>query len=86
MLTREGWDGTGVYEEMGQWLAVFEGSGKILLRSEPYRYLEGNGQQEQKPWGGSRLEVNSARVTLNEDGAERKVPVGTGGAWEGTGS
>ena len=71
---------------MRQWLAVFKGSGKILLRSELYRYLEGKGQQEQKPWGSYRLEMSSVRVMLNEDGAERKVHVGTGGAWEGTGS
>lgn len=49
MLKRKGWDGIGVYEEMGQWLAVFKGSGKILLRSEPCRYLEEKGQPKQNP-------------------------------------
>lgn len=51
MLKRKGWDGIGVYEETGQWLGVFKGSEKILLRSEPCRYLEEKGQLKQKPWG-----------------------------------
>ena len=53
-VKREGWDGVAGYEEMGQWLAVFKGSGVIFLRSEPCRYLEEKEQQKQKPWGGQQ--------------------------------
>lgn len=64
MLKRKSWDSVGVYEEIGQWLAVFKGSGKTLLRSESCRCLEEKGQQEQKPWGIYRHEVSTARETL----------------------
>lgn len=80
-VKRGGWDGIGVYDEMGQWLAVFKGSRKILLRSKACRYLEEKDRRSKSLGVVNRHEMSLARVTLNEEGAERKVHVGPGGPW-----